>query len=305
LLDLYNQVKPPPGLSMEERRDRAPIIPRPPRGSGLEAQDHTLPVDGGEMRVRVLRPDGFESPGPAYVYIHGGGWVFGDLDGAEAESGVLATELGALIVLVDYRLAPEHKFPIPLYDCLAAYQWVIDQAPVLGVDLDRLVVGGGSAGGNLTAALCILLRDRGLPAPRLQFLDVPALDLTLGSPSQAMDAPEAWLGPADVAEAKAFYLTSDEDAMDPRASPLLAEDLSGLPPAVILVAEYDPVRDDGERYARRLQEADVPAATFRIVTHAHGTYTIPGTLTSQLIHDLRVNTLRRAFEGRLLPATAG
>jgi acetyl esterase len=300
LLDLYNQVKPPPGLSVEERRQLAaagPLISRPPRPEGVHVEDHKVAVKDGEIAVRVLRPEGLDRPGPGYFYIHGGGWAFGNLDGGEVESGVLCTDIGATVVVVDYRLAPEHKFPVPL----AAYRWVLDHAPELGIDPARLALGGGSAGANLAAALCLMLRDEGLTLPCIQLLDVPALDLTMGSASMVGMGPEAWLSAADVAEAAGFYLASPDDARDPLASPLLAPDLAGLPPAVILVAEFDPVRDDGERYARRLHEAGVPAATFRIIAHAHGTYAIPGTLTSQLVRDMRVSTLRRAFDGTLVP----
>ena len=304
LLDLYNQVKPPPGMSIEDRRKLqagGPMIARPPRPDDLRVVDHTVAVDGGSITVRVIQPAELQRPGPAYFYLHGGGWVFGNLDGAEAEAGVLATDIGATVLAVDYRLAPEHHFPVPLLDCLAAYEWTVANAGELGIDLARLVVGGGSAGGNLAAALCLALRDRGIPLPCAQVLDVPALDLTLGSPSSSMTDPEAWLGAADLQEAVGFYLASPADATDPLASPLLAADLSGLPPAVIFVAEFDPVRDDGERYARRLHEAGVPAAVLRFVTHAHGTYGIPGTLTATLVRDLRLSTLRRAFDGTLVP----
>lgn len=304
LLDFYNRIKPPPGLSIEERRrlaaESTPVLPRSRRPPGLRVDDHQVAVDGGEITLRVLRPEELDGPGPGYVFIHGGGWTSGDIDSAESECGSLAKEVGATVVVVDYRLAPEHKFPVPLLDCLAAYRWVVDEAPQLGIDFGRLVLSGGSAGGNLAAALCLLIRDNALPMPCLQFLDVPALDLSLGSPSATMMDPEAWLSGADLAEAVGHYLRTPEDALDPLASPLLATDLSGLPPAVILVAEYDPVRDDGERYARRLHEAGVPAAVLRIVTHAHGTYGIQGTLTAGLMRDLRINALRRAFDGTLI-----
>ena len=170
---------------------------------------------------------------------------------------------------------PEHKFPIPLDDCTAAYRWMVDHADELGVDLDRLAIGGTSAGGNLAAALCLRIRDEQLPMPLLQLLDVPALDLTMASASVTEVGDGAGLTGAALAGYVEHYLADPADATNPLVSPLLADDLSGLPPAVIIVAEHDPVRDDGERYLVRLHEAGVAAASFRVLAQFHGGWIIP------------------------------
>src|SRR5688500_1421462 len=154
-------------------------VPEP----GTSVTEHDVPVAGGTIRVRVTRPDGAGGLLPGLLFVHGGGWFQGDLDTAEVECGPMATAAGCVVVSVDYRLAPEHPFPVPLEDCVAAWTWLHDRAEELGIDAGRVAVAGTSAGANLSAALCLVARDRGLPQPVLQLLDAPCLDLTLGSPS--------------------------------------------------------------------------------------------------------------------------
>jgi acetyl esterase len=268
--------------------------------SGVSSTDHRVRVPGGEIAVRVTVPHGV-GPHPAVLFLHGGGWFQGNLDTAAVESGPLASAVPCAVVAVDYRLAPEHPFPTPLEDCVAAYRWLLATADELGVDRSRIAVAGTSAGANLAAALCLAARDRGLARPRLQMLEVPALDLTLSSPSIHAADTQAGLTGAMVTEFSGFYLPDQDQRTDPLASPLLAPDLSGLPPAVIVVAEHDPVRDDGERYLARLHEAGVPATAVRVLAHPHGGWVVPVTITHGLVLDMRVAALRRTFGGTLAP----
>ncbi|MDR2453522.1 MAG: alpha/beta hydrolase [Bifidobacteriaceae bacterium] len=215
-------------------------------------------------------------PRPALVYLHGGGWTLGSVDSAEnhAHCAHLAKGAGVVVVSVDYRLAPEHRFPAGLEDCYAALEWVAANAALIGVDPERLAVGGGSAGGNLTAALTLKARDEGGPKIALQLLEAPALDFTLSSPSiHAFDAEF----PAVGRMAENLWLSYLNDASErrhPYASPLLAESLAGLPRAVILTCEIDPVRDDGARYAARLRQAGVPAELTEYEGLLHGSSTL-------------------------------
>ena len=298
-----------PPADLDERRHLANatmLLIHPGPELDVTVTDHEVPVEGGTIGVRVTRPDAVPTPAPTLFFIHGGGWFQGNLDTAEVECGLQASEVPCTIVSVDYRLAPEHPFPTPLEDCVAAYRWMLDRADELGVDTSRIVVGGTSAGGNLTAALCLALRDRDLPLPVAQLLDVPCLDLTLASPSIEENGEGAGLTKGDVAQYVQWYChglagTGGTDPTEPLVSPLHAADLSGLPPAVIMVAEHDPVRDDGERYLAALHAAGVPAVAVRVVSHLHGSWIIPITTTNRLVHDLKLATLRRAFDGTLVP----
>jgi acetyl esterase len=298
---LASEAAPEPPAALQARRDQANatmlLLAKPELG--VVSTDHGVPVDGGEIRVRVLRPEGDEVL-PAVYFVHGGGWFQGNLDTAAVESGPMASSVGCVVVSVEYRLAPEHPFPVPLEDVVAGWNWLHANAEVLSVDASRIAVAGTSAGGNLAAALCLAARDRGLPMPLVQLLDVPALDLTGGAPSLEEFAQGAGLTGAQVKQFAADYC-GDVDPAQPLLSPLLAADLSGLPPAVVIVAEVDPVRDDGERWVRALQAAGVPAAGVRVLTQVHGSWIIPITVTAGLVQDLRGNVLRRAFDGKLVP----
>lgn len=267
------------------------------RGEGVEATDHQIDVEGGQITVRILRPAGLVAPAPTFFFIHGGGWFQGNLDTGEVECGPMAAMVPCIVVSVEYRLAPEHRFPVPLLDCAAAYRWMLENAAELGIDADRIAVGGTSAGGNLAAALCLVLRDEGVSTPCLQLLEAPALDLT--TMTQESDVPG--LDAAGFNEYRDFYLGAEGDGRDPLASPMFAADLSGLPPAVVIVAEHDPLRDQGERYLERLHDAGVPGSGMRILAHVHGTWVIPATSTFVLVAELRAAALRRALAGTLVP----
>jgi acetyl esterase len=301
LVALFEQIGPtgPPPVDLAARRAQAndgmKLLKVPEVGASVEDVEVSEHV-----RVRVIRPVGTDGLLPGLLFIHGGGWFQGDLDTAEVECGPMATAVGCVVVSVQYRLAPEHPFPAPLDDCVTAWVWLHDNAPALGIDSSRVAVAGTSAGGNLAAALCLVARDRGLPMPAAQLLDVPATDLTAGSPSLKEYDGSAGLTASQVEQFAAWY-AGDTPLDHPYVSPLLAPDLSGLPPAVVVVAEHDPVRDDGERWVEALQKAGVPAMGVRVLAQLHGTWIIPLTVTSRLVQDLRASALRRAFEGTLVP----
>jgi acetyl esterase len=273
-----------------------------PRSPGVVVEDRQVPVAGGQITLRLLIPENLERPAPCLFFIHGGGWIMGSLEGAEADCVFGPDDVGAVFALVDYRLAPEHPFPTPYEDCLAAYRYLVDQHEELGIDLARLAISGGSAGANLGAAVAIAARDARWPQPCLQLLEVPAVDLTLSSPSVAEFSSGYGLTGEEVRRCVELYLGDDADRTDPRASPIFAE-LSGLPPAFIVVAELDPVRDDGERYAAALRAAGSEAACVRILGHLHGSWIIPGTPAWGVVRDMRLSVLRRAFAGRYAPSS--
>lgn len=226
----------------------------PPCPSTLAIEDFEL----ADVAVRAYYPQRAAPPAgwPCILYLHGGGWVVGDLDSHDFICRELAAELGALVVAVDYRLAPEHPFPAAFEDCLAVWRHLAD-APFAIDPLRRLVV-GDSAGGNLAAALCLALRDAGQPVPRAQVLIYPALGGPADLPSrhECFDAP--LLSSRELVCYEALYLGGVRPS--PYAMPLLADHLGGLPPALILVAQWDPLRDDGVLYSERLNAAGVAAA---------------------------------------------
>lgn len=233
----------------------------PPRPAGLEVDDFRL----GAVPVRTYRPP-VASP-PCVVYLHGGGWVVGGLDSHDFICCELAVALGAMVVAVDYRLAPEHPFPAGFDDCLNVWRALHDGS--FGFDRERMLVAGDSAGGNLAAALCLALRDTGEPLPGAQVLIYPGLggDEHLPSRSECADAP--LLTSSDVDCYHALYLRGSTQP-NAWAMPLLADDVSRLPPAWIAVAQFDPLRDDGVRYAERLAAAGGEAALYYGEGLVHG-----------------------------------
>jgi acetyl esterase len=239
----------------------------PPEVASIE--DHHVPVDGAEITVRVYTPVG-EGPFPAHVYFHGGAFWLGELDHFDVACREICAGADCVVVSVDYRLAPEHKFPIPPEDCYAALLWAVDHADELGIDASRVSIGGGSAGGCLTAVVAMMARDRGGPPLVLQVLDIPVTDLTMSCPSVDANGTGYLLTKEAIEQYCGLYLADPADATHPYASPMLADDLSDLPPAVVMTAEYDPLRDEGERYAERLAAAGVPVEHKRWDGHVHG-----------------------------------
>ena len=292
--------EPAPTLAEERKRanDTMLLLARPVPDS-ITVTDHSVPVAGGAITVRTYRPVSAPATAPAYLFIHGGGWFQGNIETSEIECWPLAEATNAVVASVEYRLAPEHKFPTAIDDCVAAYAWLHANAAALGVDPARVAVGGGSAGGNLSAALCLIARDTGLPMPCLQLLDIPCIDATLSTRSIDELADGYGLTKAAIETYLERYLNDPSERTDPRMSPRLAADLSGLPPAVVITAELDPLRDDGEAYVKQLRQAGVAAAALRVTGHIHGSCVIPITISSSLVYDLHVSALRRAFDGTL------
>jgi acetyl esterase len=237
----------------------------PPRPAGLYVVDFEL----AGVPVRSYQPPVSPPTGgaPCIVYLHGGGWVVGDLDSHDFICAELASTLGVLVIAVDYRLAPEHPFPAAFDDCLRV--WRALRTGPFQLDPKRTLVAGDSAGGNLAAALCLALRDAGEPLPAAQVLIYPGLggDNQLPSRSECIDAP--LLASSDVDCYHALYLRGTRQP-GAYAMPLLAEDFGGLPPALIAVAQFDPLRDDGVLYAEQLRAAGVPTALYYGEGLVHG-----------------------------------
>ena len=205
------------------------------------------------------------------VYFHGGGWVLGDLESHDRVCRALANGAGCVVVSVDYRLAPEHVFPAGAEDCYAATKWVAENAASLGADPARLAVGGDSAGGNLAAVVAMMARDRGGPAINFQLLLYPVTDCALDTPSQKEFAADGYvLSRADMEWFWKNYVDTSAEKHNPYACPLRAKNLKGLPPALVLTASHDPLRDEGERFAERLIAAGVAVTCTRYEGVTHG-----------------------------------
>ncbi|HMC68964.1 MAG TPA: alpha/beta hydrolase, partial [Mycobacteriales bacterium] len=207
---------------------------------------------------------------PVVVYFHGGGWCIGNITSHDGVCRKLANQSGLTVVSVDYRLAPEHKFPSAAEDCFAATKWVADNAEQLKVDATRMAVAGDSAGGNMAAVTSIMARDRGEPQIAFQLLIYPVIDGTMSFPSYKENAEGKLLTARDMAFFYDNYAGDGVDRKDPLLSPLYAPDLSKLPPALVMTAEYDPLRDEGEAYADALQQAGVEARSSRYDGMVHG-----------------------------------
>jgi acetyl esterase len=224
-----------------------------------QVSDLTLTGRHGPIPARLYYPRAASNL-PLIVFFHGGGWVTGSLATHDRLCRRIAQATAALVVSVDYRLAPWHKYPIPLEDCYDTVLWATANAAELGANADRLIVMGDSAGGNLAAAVCLLSRDQDSPSIHRQVLIYPAVDGTLSAPSHQRYAQAPLLDSAAIHFFRDQYLRSPQDIQSGYFSPLLAADLSQLPPAFILTAEYDPLRDESEQFAQRLSTAGVPVS---------------------------------------------
>ena len=230
----------------------------------------------GPIPLRLYRPLGAEGSAslPALVYFHGGGWVIGDLDTHDTLCREIANGSGCAVVAVDYRMGPEHRFPAAVDDCIAATAWVRREAHSLGVDPDRLAVGGDSAGGNLAAVVSIAARDAGDVAIRYQLLIYPATDMRRSAPSHTTNGEGYLLTRDTIAYFLGHYITDPRHHVDWRASPLLHGDLSNLPPALVLTAGFDPLRDEGLAYAAALTKAGNRATYVCFERQIHGFITM-------------------------------
>jgi acetyl esterase len=242
-------------------------------------ENREIPGPAGTVRIRVYWPDESAGPHPAMVYFHGGGFVLCDLDTHDGTCRAISRRSGAVVVSVDYRLAPENKFPAAVEDCEAATRWVAANAAGLNIDPARLSVGGDSAGGNLAAVVARRLRDSGGPALVLQILLYPVTDIRVtDTPSMREFGDGSFLSRSGMEWFRDQYLRAQADASNPDASPLLASDLSNVPPALIQTAECDPLCSEGEAYANRLREAGVPVTYTCYPGMIHAFVAMPGVI---------------------------
>ena len=230
-------------------------------------EDHIFPGPAGDIPVRIYTPEG-TGPFPVLLFFHGG-WAWGDLDTHAPLCRPLCREAGCLVLSVDYRLAPEHKFPVGLHDCYAATCWMAAHAAEFQGDPARIAVGGDSGGGNFAAAIALMSRDQGGPSLAFQLLLWPPMDFRLTTPSW-QDYDGYLINSEEFLIFRDFYLPDEAEQLNPYAAPLLAPDLHGLPPALVITAECDPFRDGGEEYGQRLLEAGVPAIVSRYDDMVHG-----------------------------------
>jgi acetyl esterase len=274
-------------LSIEQARaaDLAEIRAAAGTGEPVGAvANREIPGPGGPLPIRIYRP--YLPPSttrqvtarPALVYFFGGGWTLGSLDTGDAICRSLTNATQCVTVAVQYRLAPEHPFPAAVLDCQAGLNWVAEHAAELNVDADRLAVGGDSAGGNLAAAVTLLAREHGGPKLCHQLLVYPNTDYRSDTESLREGTDPLLFNRWSVEWYWKHYLSSEEDGLNPLASPLRAEDLTDLPPATVITAEYDPLRDEGEKYADRLRESGVPVEARRFDGMVHGFFAMSGAL---------------------------
>jgi acetyl esterase len=229
-----------------------------------------IPGPAGRIPVQIYTPEG-KGPFPMLVYFHGGGWTIGEVASWDPFCRSLCNASGCVLVAVDYRLAPEHKFPAPVEDCYAAADWAAKNAAAIGGDARRVAVGGDSAGGNLAAAVSLMARDRDTPNLAFQLLIYPATDAALDTPSQEQFTEDGYiLSKQDMVWFWGHYLRNDDDKANPYACPAEASDLRGLPQALVVTAGFDPLRDEGENYAARLQDAGVQCECVRYEGVTHG-----------------------------------
>ena len=263
----------------------------------LVVTDFAIPGPAGNIPARAYASPA-PKPLPLLVFFHGGGWVTGDLDTTDAACRIVAEWAQCLVVSVNYRHAPEHRFPAAVDDAYAATRWLADNAGSLQGDPSRLAVGGLSAGGNLAAAVTLKARSEGGPPILFQWLAYPVMDANFETPSMLANAEGFGLSQKTMSWYWDQYVPDPAQRLDPLASPLREPDLSGLPPAFVATAEYDPLCDEGEAYARRLQEAGVPVLLKRYDGLIHGFYNNSAEFDqARLALSEAANHLRRALNG--------
>jgi acetyl esterase len=271
-----------------DSRRNAEVASGPRRRPMARVEEHRIPGPGGELPARLYVPEGqpAAAPAPLLLYFHGGGFVFGDLETHDGVCRFLAAASGASVLSVEYRLAPEHPFPAAVEDTWAAFAWAVENAATLGADPERIAVGGDSAGGNLAAAVALLAREGGGATPAMQLLIYPVTDTEATMPSRLAYAEGYILTKADMDAFEAAYLPDGADRDDARVSVLHARDLSSLPPAYVVTAGFDPLRDEGEAYALRMREAGTAVALRRhrglIHSFAHDTEVCPSARAAML-----------------------
>lgn len=268
-----------------------------PTDQGIEEIERTIPGPQGapDVRIRIYMPKGRTSPGPGFVNFHGGGFVLGDLESEHPRCLVMAAEGGAVAVGVDYRLAPENPFPAGVEDCYAALQWVVAHASELKIDPAKIAVGGCSAGGNLSAAVALMARDRGGPHIALQMLFYPVIDDRCETPSMVNGAGLYIWDYQNSIDMWNHYIGRERSSVSPCASPARADDLSGLPPAYVITCEHDPLRDEAIIYASRLMQAGVPVELHNYPGTVHGfDFMLQSGISTRAIRD-GVEAFKRAM----------
>ena len=257
------------------RQARFVSNPEPPELKSVQAL--AIPAPHGNTPARVYTPKTLRQAGglaPCLVFFHGGGWVIGDLDSHDVVCRTLAHEGELIVIAIDYRLSPEAKFPAAVNDAIGATAWVSSNAKQLGIDATRIMVGGDSAGGNLAAVVSIHARDNGKPKIAGQVLIYPGTDFRMTHPSHREPETSILLTHSVIRWFKDHYLNGPADIDDWRASPARVENLAGLPPAYVLTAGADPLRDEGDEYATRLKEAGVPVTYKNYPGQFHGFFTM-------------------------------
>lgn len=269
-----------------------------PRGPDADVSNRVLPDASGAIGVRAYRPLGSEKQVlPAVVHFHGGGFVVGNVDQSDGDCRRMAVGVPCAVVSVDYPLAPEHKYPRGLETCYAATKWVYEHADQFAIDPNKIAVAGDSAGGNLAAGVANMARDRGGPPIVYQVLVYPITDLSnFDTPSYLQNAEGMYLTRVEMQWFAGLYLRDQAEALDGFVSPLRMHSLSGLPPGLVITAEFDPLRDEGEAYAKRLQDAGVPTKLSRYDGMIHGFFTMtPLFDAGKRATDEVVGELRAAF----------
>jgi acetyl esterase len=287
----------PPAAAREGYRALSSLFGPLPDVGGV--QDRTLEGPGGPLRVRVYTPTTGKGPHPVLLYMHGGGWVIGDLDTHDRECRILCNDTPCLVVAVDYRLAPEHPYPAAVDDTWAALQWVARNASELGGDPKRIAVGGDSAGGNLAAIAALRARDAGGPALRAQLLVYPSVaGELLVYPSHSENATAPFLPLDSMRYFRKHYLGDVEVTQDPNVAPIHAASHSNLPPALIITAEFDPLRDEGRAYAAKLKAAGVDVRLIEYAGMPHMFFQLSPVLEDgKAALQESAALLRKAFEG--------
>ena len=290
-------------VSPEEARANGLARPRVPGPEVAKVEDRTIPGVGTGIPVRIYTPEG-SGPFPVLAWYHGGGWVVGNLETADGTARHLAVRAGCVVVSVDYRLAPEAKFPAAADDCYAATQWIAQNASSINVDPSKIAVGGDSAGGNLGAVVSLMAKDRGGPAIALQLLVYPVTVLDFSTDSYRENAEGYGLTTVAMKWYWDHYVSSEQDGSNPYAAPMAAKDLSGLPPALVITAEFDPLRDEGEAYGHRLEQAGVPTTCTRYDGMIHGFFGMPTVVDKgkQAITEASA-ALKQAFAAKAPAAT--
>lgn len=247
-----------------------------PVPAGVTIEDKTIAGPGGDLAIRIYQPGGGAGTKPVLIYYHGGGWVVGGLDEYQGVCSNLAAKSGCVVVAVDYRLAPEHKFPAAVDDCYAVLEWVAVNAGDIGADAARIAVAGDSAGGSLATVIALLARDNDGPEISYQALIYPAVGLDASQFDSYKENGEGYF--LTLASMAYFGKHYQPDPRDMRGSPLNVGDVSGLPPATVIVAGYDPLRDEGKAYADKLMAAGVPTVLTEYTGMIHGFISMSGVL---------------------------